>query len=203
MDVTLSTWIAVPLIGGLIGYVTNRIAVKMIFRPIRPRRFLGLRIQGLIGRRQPELARSIGAVVSDHLVNHEDVIRSFAKVDLESLLADVLERGMAKKVADLRNLPLIGGFLTEERITELRHAIVREILKQKEVLIEKLEEAVEQGLDIEEMVRHKVEAFPVAKLEQLVLQVASKELRAIEILGGVLGLLIGVAQVLVIGYAGS
>ena len=49
------TWIGVPLLGGVIGYVTNRIAVKMIFRPIKPVSVLGIKVQGLIGRRQREL----------------------------------------------------------------------------------------------------------------------------------------------------
>ena len=201
MDVPLTTWIVVPLIGGLIGYLTNRIAVKMIFRPIRPRRFLGIRIQGLIGRRQKELARSIGAVVGDHLVRHEDIAAGFAKVDLEPLLADVLEKGMAPKIEELRNLPLIGGFLTPERIADLRGSLARAILEHRETILEKLEEAVEEGLDVESMVREKVEGFAVEKLESLVLQVANKELRAIEILGGVLGILIGLVQVVVVGYA--
>ena len=61
----VTTWIAVPLLGGVIGYVTNRIAVKMIFRPIRPVSVLGLRVQGLIGHRQHELAESIGVDTTD------------------------------------------------------------------------------------------------------------------------------------------
>lgn len=200
MAVTLTTWIAIPLLGGVIGYITNRIAVKMIFRPIRPRRFLGITVQGLIGRRQADLARSIGSVVGDHLVSHKDIVASFEKVDLESLLADVLDRGMTPRVEELRSLPLIGGFLTKERVEGLRGSIVTGILEHRELVYERLEVAVQRGLDIEKLVREKVAAFPVEKLERLVLQVAARELRAIEWLGGVLGVLIGVVQVLVLAY---
>ncbi|MEL6714072.1 MAG: DUF445 family protein, partial [Planctomycetota bacterium] len=59
-------WLLLPLVGALIGYGTNRLAVRMIFRPIEPVRILGFRVQGLIGRRQAEIARSIGGVVGDH-----------------------------------------------------------------------------------------------------------------------------------------
>jgi uncharacterized membrane protein YheB (UPF0754 family) len=202
MDVGLTTWIAVPLLGGVIGYLTNRIAVKMIFRPIRPVNLLGLRVQGLIGRRQQELAERIGTVVGDHLVRHQDIVEGFHKVDLEGLLGDVLERGLRPKIDELRNLPLIGGFLTPERIADLRGSLARGILTHRETILERLEEAVEQGIDIEHLVREKVAAFPVEKLESLVLQVASRELRAIELLGGVLGVLIGVLQVVTIALLG-
>lgn len=198
MDVTLTTWIAVPLLGGLIGYLTNRIAVKMIFRPIRPVNVLGIKVQGLIGRRQAELARSIGDVVGDHLVQHEDIVRGFQNVDLQVMLSDVIEKGLAPKVEQLRNLPLIGGFLTAERIADLRAAIVKGVLEHEDLILERLEQAIEQGIDVQKLVREKVEAFPVERLEKLVLKVASRELRAIEVLGGVLGLVIGVVQVLVI-----
>ncbi|MFO1053617.1 MAG: DUF445 family protein [Planctomycetota bacterium] len=202
MDITLSTWISVPVLGGVIGWVTNTIAVKMIFRPLRPVKVLGLRVQGLIGRRQKDLAKSVGAVVGDHLVQHEDIVRGFRSVDMGAMLSDVLERGLAPKIEELRNLPLIGGFLTAERVADLRQSIVRQILKQEGLIFEKLEEAIQKGLDVQALVESKVAAFPVEKLERIVLQVAKRELRSIEVLGGVLGVLIGVLQVGVIAWLG-
>lgn len=198
MELNLLTIITIPLLGGLIGYLTNRLAVKMIFRPIKPVSILGLRVQGLIGKRQPDLAASIGNVVGDHLLRHEDIVKSFEKVDLEGLLETVLDQALAERIEQLRGLPLIGGFLTDERIVELRVSVVQSFLGHREALLAKLEEAVEAGLDIESVVRDKVAAFPVEKLESLVLEVASRELRAIEILGGVLGMIIGLLQLLAI-----
>ncbi|MEM7202987.1 MAG: DUF445 family protein [Planctomycetota bacterium] len=194
----LIAWIGVPLLGGVIGYVTNRIAVKMIFRPIRPVSILGIKVQGLIGRRQRELAESIGRVVGDHLVQHDDVMRSFENVDLEGMFGDVLDRGLAPKLDELRSLPLIGGFLTDERVANIRDAIVTRVVENKHLILEKLEDAVEEGLDVQTMVTDKVASFQVETLEGLVLQVASRELRAIEVLGAVLGTLIGLLQVLLI-----
>ena len=42
MDTALAIlpWILPPLLGAIIGYVTNRIAIKMLFRPLNPKRFL-------------------------------------------------------------------------------------------------------------------------------------------------------------------
>ena len=85
MSPPLSTWISGPLLGGLIGYVTNWLAVKMIFRPFKPRSFLGIRVQGLIGKRQKELAASIGEAVGGHLLSHQDIVKSFNKIDFGTL----------------------------------------------------------------------------------------------------------------------
>jgi uncharacterized membrane protein YheB (UPF0754 family) len=71
-------------------------------------------------------------------------------------------------------------------------------MKHRELAFESLEQALESGLDVERLVADKVAAFPVEKLEQLVLAVASRELRAIELWGGVLGFCVGLAQMLLI-----
>lgn len=200
MGPSLTTWISVPLIGGFIGYVTNWLAVKMIFRPIKPRSFLGIRVQGLIGRRQKELAASIGKTVGNHLISHKDIVKAFNSIDFSGLISEVLDKGLETKVAQLRALPLIGGFLTQERVADIRQGLVDGILDHKELIRDRIEPAVEKSLDVRTMVTEKVAAFPVEKLEHLILEVSARELRAIEWLGGVLGALIGLGQVAVVWY---
>ncbi len=55
-------------------------------------------------------------------------------------------------------------------------------------------EKVEENLDVEALIYEKLLSFPVDKIEAIVMQVARKELRAIEYLGGLLGFLIGLLQ---------
>ena len=191
----LWTWITIPAIGGLIGWSTNWLAVKMIFRPIKPRRFLGIRVQGLIGRRQQDLAKAIGRVVGNHLVEHKDVVKSLNKLDFGGILGGVLDKGLAPKIAELRGLPLIGGFLTEERVKDIRTSIVDGIMKHREAVMDEVERGLAKGLDVPALVEKKVAGFAIEKLEAIILEVASRELRAIEVLGGVLGVLIGLLQV--------
>ena len=183
-----------PLVGGAIGYVTNRLAVKMIFRPIEPRRVLGVTVQGLIGRRQEEIAVSIGRVVGAHLVFHEDVVAAFESLDLEQLVDRAVARGLEPKIAELRRLPLVGNFLTDERVADLRSQFVRAMVDDKDALFEQLERAIEEGLDVQDVVTRKVRELRVERLESLILEVAARELRAIELLGGALGALVGLAQ---------
>lgn len=191
-----------PLVGGAIGYLTNRLAVKMIFRPIEPRKILGFRVQGLIGRRQDEIAASIGRVVGKHLVSSQDIVGAFDKIDLEKVLSSAIEEGLAPKIAELRNMPLVGGFLTDERVADLRDGFVRTLVKRRELLFDHVQRAIEEGLDVQEVVTAKVREFQVERLESLILEVAARELRAIEILGGVLGLLVGLTQATLLHFLG-
>ena len=200
MALGTTAWIVMPLVGGGIGYVTNRLAVAMIFRPVEARRILGLRIQGLVPRRKPDLARSIGRVVGTHLLDHEDIVRAMGTLDVEGLIERAIERGLEPKIAELRRIPLLGNFLTDERVGDMRRSLSRRLLSDSDSLVEEFERAIEEGLDVQEIVTRKVEEFPVEKLEALILEVASKELRAIELLGGLLGALIGLGQAALLAF---
>ena len=169
--------------------------MKMIFRPLKPKRLLFFRLHGLVPRRQQELSKAIGRVVGNHLVEHKDIVRGLNKLDFEGILSVVLDKGLAPKVQELRNLPLIGGFLTEERVGEIRKAIVEGVMAHKDEVLDHVESGLEAGLNVPRMVEEKVAAFAVEKLERLILDVAARELRAIVVLGGVLGTLIGLCQV--------
>jgi len=189
------TWLAIPAIGGVIGLSTNWLAVKMIFRPVKPRRFLFFKMQGLIARRQQDLAKAIGHVVGNHLVEHKDVIKSLNKLDFGGILGRVLDMGLAPKIKELQGLPLIGGFLTEDRIAEIKQSITDSIMDHREAVLDEVEKGLSQGLNVPQLVEEKVASFEILKLESLILEVASRELRAIVVLGGVLGILIGLMQV--------
>lgn len=196
----LWTWIAIPALGGIIGWVTNWIAVKMIFRPLKPRWCLFFRLHGLVPRRQAELAKSIGRVVGTHLVEHRDIVRGLNKLDFDGILGSVLDRGLGPKIAELRSLPLIGGFLTEDRVRDLRNSIVRGIMVHKDDVLDEVERGLSSGLDVPKLVESKVASFEILKLEKIILEVASRELRSIVVLGFVLGVLIGLGQAALIHF---
>ncbi len=187
-------WVIAPLVGAIIGYVTNTIAIAMLFRPHRPKRLGPLLLQGLIPKRQKDLAHKIGEVVGNHLLDHKDLVAAFENMDLEKVLSDLLGKGLGEKISELQAMPLIGAFLTPERVQGLKEGIVRSILKRRESLFEAMESQLEKNLDVSGIVEAKVAAFPSEELEGLILAVAKRELRAIEIWGALLGALIGLLQ---------
>ncbi|MFS8868449.1 DUF445 domain-containing protein [Synechococcus sp. H65.1] len=70
------TYLVPPLAGLVIGYFTNDIAIKMLFRPYRPYRVFGWRIPftpGLIPQNQPRLARQIAKTIMGSLLTPEEL----------------------------------------------------------------------------------------------------------------------------------
>lgn len=75
-------YVAPPVVGAVIGYVTNDIAIRMLFRPLKPWRILGFRVPltpGVIPAGRHEFAASIGRMVGTHLVTGRDVAQALGK----------------------------------------------------------------------------------------------------------------------------
>lgn len=69
-------YISGPLVGAIIGYFTNYIAVKMLFHPYKEVKFLGFTLPftpGVIPKNKPRLARAIAHAVSDVLLTKQDI----------------------------------------------------------------------------------------------------------------------------------
>ncbi len=108
---TLLPYLAPPLLGALIGYVTNYIAIRMLFRPLKPWHILGVRVPltpGIIPSKRGELAQKMGQMVGDHLLTAEDVGAAFEgtgfRRDLRGALADKLDRFLEKDCGPLATL---------------------------------------------------------------------------------------------------
>ena len=95
-------YIATPLIGAVIGYVTNWIAVKMLFRPRKEIRVFGKRLPftpGVIPRGQGRLARAVGNAL--HKNPDPDHIPCFRVVNAKGELAGAFAFGGADVQAEL------------------------------------------------------------------------------------------------------
>ena len=74
----LLQWVVPPVVGAAIGWITNDIAIRMLFRPLREVRVLGVRLPftpGIIPKERRSLAVSIGRMVSRELITEETLRR--------------------------------------------------------------------------------------------------------------------------------
>lgn len=68
-ELLFDAWWLLPVAGVIIGYVTNLLAIVMIFEPVEERRYGPFRFQGLFLRRQPEVAGIYSEVISEDILN--------------------------------------------------------------------------------------------------------------------------------------
>ena len=69
------------IVGGIIGYATNWLAIKMLFRPHYEKRFMGIKIPftpGLIPKERLRISKNIGETVGEHLLSPETIAETLS-----------------------------------------------------------------------------------------------------------------------------
>ncbi len=195
----MTKWIwLTPLVGAFIGWLTNYVAVKMLFRPQEPWRILGFTLQGVMPKRQRDLALTIGEVVERELLNSQDILAAINTEELQAHLATVIESRIDRFLREklFRVGWLYANVYSRESVQRVKRALITELVN---LFPQEVDAAIEQLVDkvnIRQIVATRVEQFDFDRLEQVVYRVASTELNWVVYLGGVLGFLIGLLQVL-------
>lgn len=181
------------LVGALIGWTTNVIAIKLLFRPLLPVKIAMFKIQGVIPKRRDEIAVSIGETVEQELLSVDEIIdqliESTSKDDILKILKDrivALTEGKLPSFIPSTFSGMITNYI-EEMIDQNGEALLDEMT---EALIHK----ATSSISIAKMVENKIKQFNLDEIERMVLQIAKSELKHIEYLGGILGFLIGISQ---------
>lgn len=190
-------WFLIPVISALIGWFTNWIAIKMLFHPREPKRILGITFHGIFPKRQQQFAEKLGRLVSQELLSFQDIaskITDQKNVDQLLPLVDAhIDQFLRVKLKE--SMPMISMFIGDKTIGQLKAVFVEELKELFPTLMTQYVNRLQHDLDLERIVVEKVSGFSSDKLEQLLLQIMAKEFRFVEIIGGVLGFLIGLLQV--------
>lgn len=188
----MRTIILMALIGGLIGYITNAVAVYLLFRPYQK---IGP-FHGLIPKRKAELAKSLGQTIENELIDLSGIISGVvSELDLQKVkqqVADKISRALREELPALVPPGLIDSLV---------HKYIDR--RGDELFLELIHSLSENTTNLQVVSRHveqKVLELDLERVEQLVYEVARTELRFIIWLGGLLGFVIGLIQGLLVIY---
>ncbi len=190
-------YLFLPLIGAIIGLITNLLAIKLIFRPYEPVDVLGIKVQGLLPKRSKELARKIGEIVEKELLPKEELERELAglevKDDIKNAILNVIDRKAEEKIP-----VFIPDNFKGMIIKFLKEMVNKDLDPYIDDLMGDVKDKVVNETDLAYLVETRVSTFDMIQLEELVLQIAAKELKHIEVLGGILGFIVGLGQALIV-----
>ncbi len=185
-----------PFVGAIIGWFTNYLAVRMLFRPRKPINFKLFTLQGLLPRRRKEVAANIAATIEKELLQAEDISQVLADIDWKQGMQYKVNKAIKQRLDNslLIKFPL-WKIVRQRVLPPLENAIAREVIDILSNLQTDLVESFKQRLDLHAIVFNRIDRFDMQQLENVVLKVAHRELRHIELIGAALGFIIGVTQV--------
>ena len=189
-------FIVLPLVGALIGWVTNYIAIRLLFRPLAPIGvpFLNLAFQGLIPKRRSQIADKVGHVVAEQLFSMDELSQRLdmpvLQKEVDKLARDVVRRWCSSKIV------LLPGSVRQYCSNYLSDTVAEELAAHFPDMAKTLLSRMREQVDVHQVVAEKINNLALEQVEELVLDVARRELKQIERLGAVLGFIIGLFQLL-------
>jgi uncharacterized membrane protein YheB (UPF0754 family) len=188
-----------PVLGALIGWLTNYVAIKLLFRPLKPVRILWFTFQGLIPKRRKEIARSIAKTIEREVINPEDITGLLSGLDweteVEGMINDLVEKRLGSK--KLRSIPVIGT-ASKEITHQLKRRLTKDIIRQIDRKKHELAARFKDGIDLQALMVGRIDNMNFERFEGLLTGFISRELKHLEYLGGLMGLLIGIAQSIIL-----
>lgn len=180
-------------LGALIGWVTNIVAIKLIFRPYQAINVLGLfTLQGVLPKRKDELAIAIGQIVEQELLSSEEIFQYLQNPQLQEKVTKGIKNSVKGRVE--KYIPnIIPG--TRDKITGILDKVIAgEVDRYFKDTFPQTCKEIENSLPIGQLIEEKINLLDFQELEKIVIAIAQRELKHIEFLGGVLGFMIGLFQ---------
>ena len=114
---TILLFVVPPIAGAIIAYSTNVIAIRMLFRPLREIRVLGIKLPftpGILPRQRKKLAQSIGAMVERELVTPDVLRERLARIEIGEFAGTIsrfLRREDIRKELEAKGRLLLRGII--------------------------------------------------------------------------------------------
>ena len=167
----------------------------MLFLPLEPVVILGIRFQGLIPKRQMELAEQCAEIVEREFFQQHLIRQAVTGADVGAMVEAKTRLLIREKLlGKLKSIPMLGSFINELTLGSLENQVVAEMRKMSEELVVEFADRMDSKLQVKAIVRERIAAFDLLRLKQIIESVAAKEFRTIEWVGAVLGFFVGLIQ---------
>jgi uncharacterized membrane protein YheB (UPF0754 family) len=121
-----AAWI-LPAAGFCVGYLTNWIAIKLVFAPREPVRIGPLTVQGLFHKRQNEVAEAFGKTVATRVLNADNIVTTVMNGDGATRMNQIVEHRVSDLIAKYEAHPMAALVLPEEKRPALRAELLERI----------------------------------------------------------------------------
>jgi uncharacterized membrane protein YheB (UPF0754 family) len=197
---TKITWwlYTIPFISAFIHWLTIWMALKLLFHPRQPKRFLGLTLHGVFPKRQRQIAESLGRIVGQELLSFGDIEQTITNPEnvrrILPLAEEHIDNFLRNKLKE--SMPMIAMFIGDKTILQLKTVFMKELEDLFPVIMKNYVAHLKNDLDLERIVVDKIANFSSDRLETMLNDILTKEFRFVEVIGAALGFFIGIVQIL-------
>jgi uncharacterized membrane protein YheB (UPF0754 family) len=201
---THNVWI-MPIFGGFTGWFTDWLALRMIFRPQEPKRYLGLFTwQGLFLKRRKEISGEYGALIAREIVTPKNVIEAVVSGPMSDKLFGMVMKQVQRVVDEQAGVakPLVVFAVGSAKYQAMKKLIAQKMMERLPATMKHMEKYAGEAMDLENTLRVKMQELTPNEFESLLRPAFQQDEWILITVGAVLGFLVGEFQVFVMLHAG-
>lgn len=194
---THSVWI-MPIFGGLTGWLSDWLALKMVFRPQQPTRYLGLFTwQGLFLRRQHEVAADYARLIARQVLTPAAILDALLTGPLSDRLYAMIQREVSDAVDREAGLaqPFVVGAVGTQQFLAVKRAVAAKVIETLPEAMRHAQGYVAEALDLENTLMEKMKRLSADEFEALLRPAFQQDEWILIAVGAALGFLVGELQV--------
>jgi len=188
------------LAGGLIvGYLTNYLAIKLIFKPTKPINLGFIKIQGLFLKRQKEVAREYSYIITNKILTIEKIYDDIFKNNKTSKIKEIVKNNLSvlidKTISSTKIA--IDIIIPKSKLENMKNIAVFRFLEEIPIALRDTYKYSEEALDLENTIRTKMETLPSEDFISFLRPVFQEDEFKLIIVGAILGGIAGFIQYLI------
>lgn len=194
---THSVWI-MPVFGGLTGWFSDWLALKMVFRPKRPTRYLGLFTwQGLFLQRRDEVAADYARLIAQRVLTPEAILDALLTGPSSDRLYAMIQREVSDAVDREAGLaqPFVVAAVGTQQFLAIKRAVAAKVIEMLPVTMQHAHGYIAEALDLENLLAEKMRGLTADEFEALLRPAFQQDEWILIAVGAVLGFLVGELQV--------
>lgn len=191
-------WWQLPLAGLIVGYLTNDLALRMIFQPVEGIQLWGYKLQGLFIKRQKEVSQEYAKIIADNIMTMPNISQAIFSGLGSNKLREIIQKNVGKSFDRASGfsstlIKLTSGTRTYEQI---KKTVGERFAEASPRHIKTIYEYTRQALDIEHTLRSKMAALPATEFVGFLRPVFQEDELKLIIVGAILGMIAGFFQIL-------
>ena len=194
----VQAWWLLPVAGIFIGYLTNWVALKMIFEPIHPKKYFGFEYQGLFLKRQPEVAAAYGELIGKHVVVPDKIVSLLFDGKGAEQFGEIVHLAIRREIDE--QLANAKGFVVVAMGAQSYVDLKKEISAKVVALMPKyshvLDSFWDEHLRVGEMIEERLCQLPAEEFEDVLHSVFKEDEWLLILVGALLGMGAGWIQTL-------
>ena len=203
--VTQSPWV-MPIFGGLTGWFTDWLALRMVFEPKQPTRYLGVFTwQGLFIARRKEVAGEYGRLIAKEVLTPAAIIASILNGPMSDKLFAMVQRQVQRAIDENAGIarPLVVFAVGSTRYHEMKTLVAKRLIERLPETLTHVEKYAADAMDIQNDLSEKMKQLNAEEFEGLLRPAFKQDEWILITVGAVLGALVGELQVQIMLHLGG